>query len=287
MNIEPIEALTEGLKALSETSKIFSQLLAPKTIKATAKAEAQAELIKTASSIGLTPKELKALRRKSIIAQIENTNLDKILETSNKISEISEERLKLVYPDWLHKFIKYASCISDEDVQNLWAKILVGEVNKPGTYSLQTISTQSLIDQNIAIQIQKLFQFIISIENNIYIFIPSQVAPYLKRKQIFIDEDNLLQLESLGIININEGYLIPKLHLKNRNPITIKYGDKTIVFKPKKVNENNYTYFELGQIALTRIGKEIYLLRENTYSEEIFDSIRYNLSRITDSKVKY
>ena len=41
--------------------------------------------------------------------------------------------------DWFIRFYEATGCISDEEVQQLWAKLLSNEVNSPGHYSLKTI----------------------------------------------------------------------------------------------------------------------------------------------------
>lgn len=41
--------------------------------------------------------------------------------------------------DWIAKFFSSAQDISSEQMQNLWGRILAGEIKKPGTYSLRTL----------------------------------------------------------------------------------------------------------------------------------------------------
>lgn len=41
--------------------------------------------------------------------------------------------------DWVNRFFKYAQDISSDQMQDLWGRILAGEVRRPGTYSLRTL----------------------------------------------------------------------------------------------------------------------------------------------------
>ena len=41
--------------------------------------------------------------------------------------------------DWISKFFSSAQDISSEQMQNLWGRILAGEIKRPGTYSLRTL----------------------------------------------------------------------------------------------------------------------------------------------------
>ena len=43
--------------------------------------------------------------------------------------------------DWLIRYYEAVGNISDDNMQDLWAKILAGEINNPSTYSLRTIDT--------------------------------------------------------------------------------------------------------------------------------------------------
>lgn len=44
-----------------------------------------------------------------------------------------------VNPDWLNRFFSIVEDVSDKDMQQLWARILAGEVKRPKSYSLRTL----------------------------------------------------------------------------------------------------------------------------------------------------
>jgi hypothetical protein len=45
-----------------------------------------------------------------------------------------------VDPDWVASFINSCKDVSDKQMQGLWARILAGEVTKPGSFSLRTLA---------------------------------------------------------------------------------------------------------------------------------------------------
>jgi hypothetical protein len=253
----------------------------------TAKAECYISNMKKQNEYGLTKKEFQAWKRECFFAEQRQKNMGGILKKAIPNIDTNEDKINSISPDWFINYREKASLISTEKLQNLWANILSEEVNNPGTVSLQTISTLSLIDTNIAQQLQQLFKYVVSIVNDLYLYYPNQPAPYIKDEHIFIDENNLLQLESLGIIKINAGWWSPKLYFKDEQPINIIYMDKKIIFFPKKPNKENDAVLDLGKLAITRIGKEIYQLNGQIFDKEIFDSIRYSLSKVKGSKVIY
>lgn len=42
--------------------------------------------------------------------------------------------------DWMARFFEYVQDVSEEDIRNLWGRILAGEVRSPGNVSLRTLS---------------------------------------------------------------------------------------------------------------------------------------------------
>ena len=58
--------------------------------------------------------------------------------------------------DWKTRFFKTAEDVSNADMQDLWAKILAGEVASPGTYSVRTLETLKNLSQHEAEAFRKL-----------------------------------------------------------------------------------------------------------------------------------
>lgn len=56
--------------------------------------------------------------------------------------------------DWVARFVESASQVADQTMQELWGRILAGEIRKPGAFSLRTLSVVSNLRQEEA----KLFE---------------------------------------------------------------------------------------------------------------------------------
>ena len=67
-----------------------------------------------------------------------------------------------VSEDWLFRWRDSASQVSREELQNLWGRVLAGEVKVPGTYSLRTLDFLKNISQKEAEDIGKLSPFVIN-----------------------------------------------------------------------------------------------------------------------------
>lgn len=65
-------------------------------------------------------------------------------------------------PDWTARFFDGAQDVSSEELQELWARILAGEIESPGRTSLRTLSILRDMTQREARQFSDLMQFLIS-----------------------------------------------------------------------------------------------------------------------------
>jgi len=53
---------------------------------------------------------------------------------------VDRARPKDISNDWLTNFFDKCRNISEEEMQALWARVLAGEANKPGSYSKRTVN---------------------------------------------------------------------------------------------------------------------------------------------------
>lgn len=60
------------------------------------------------------------------------------------------ENVDRVDPEWADEFRIYAETSHDEEMQRLWAAVLAGEINKPGSFSKRTMSALKGMSKNEA-----------------------------------------------------------------------------------------------------------------------------------------
>jgi hypothetical protein len=73
-------------------------------------------------------------------ARKEQSNIESVTSTA-ALELASDESVASELPDddWVTRFFKYAQDISSEQMQDLWGRILAGEIRRPGTFSLRTL----------------------------------------------------------------------------------------------------------------------------------------------------
>ncbi|MBA6392280.1 TIGR03899 family protein [Colwellia sp. BRX10-3] len=86
------------------------------------------------------PLEDRAYRRKKLDELRKQQNMEAIVLRA--IQYCSDETITdRADQDWFSSFVTFAEGISNKSMQDLWAKILAGEVSQPGSFSLKTLQT--------------------------------------------------------------------------------------------------------------------------------------------------
>ncbi len=145
------------------------------------------ELIKRTSSRVVYKELRKQQNIESVVGQTYN-----LLENEPSVTN------EAVNQDWLYKFFDVAGEISDEYMQNLWARILAGEIKKPNTYTLRTLNTLKNITRAEAILFTELLPFSLFSSDGPIIYANNELL-----KKYGIPFEKLLILEDCGLINLH------------------------------------------------------------------------------------
>jgi hypothetical protein len=100
-----------------------------------------------------------AFQRFALREMRQAVNIENIIEKAQaEASEVPDDAVldKDVHPDWLARWHENAKDVSDEEVQQLWARALAGEVQSPGKYSLRTLDFLRSVSKHEAELIQRL-----------------------------------------------------------------------------------------------------------------------------------
>ena len=131
-------------------------------------------------------------------------NLAKIVQMAQ--SQLSPSATpSLIADDWFANFREKCRTCSDDEMATLWARILAGEANSPGSYSRKIVNILADMDKSDAIAFRNLCRFQVmrftpgrGIERNIPLVIDPRESIYTSNG---VDDDRLRILASLGFIN--------------------------------------------------------------------------------------
>lgn len=203
--------------------------------------------------------------------------LDNILQVSqkafNEFTEQEEVSSEKVDQDWATRFFNIVEDISDEEMQNLWAKILAGEIKQPKSFSLRTLE----VLRNISKEEAEAF-----IRNA-----PYCIDDCLCAEDRMITITDYLLLIDAGLIAPHEELAINPETNKEEKSYSFRLGDKAI-----KIEGNKNTIMQRGIkiYSLTKAGNELIKLSNIEPSQKCIDIIvniyRSNgATRITEHKI--
>lgn len=97
--------------------------------------------------------------------------------------------------DWFVRFFEDAGNISDEKVQELWAKVLAGEIDQPGSFSLRTLDMLRSLSKSEAETLQTIASYAIKIGSDYYISIDKdlQIQYGYRREMLTMYDCNIIE----------------------------------------------------------------------------------------------
>lgn len=229
-------------------SDALGGLALPWQMKRTARAQAEVDKIKAQSEVEVTEIQRRGYERLIHEAGREQQNIEGVL--AKALPDVKEgARAKDIEADWLTKFIDKSKIILDEEMQSLWAKILVGEANAPGTFSKRTLEFVDTLDKQDARDFTTLCGF--CCYNEVEGFVPI-IFGYEGEfyRENGLNFDLLNHLDSLGL---NTYIGISTYTAEVPQNVHLKYFDEELVLTRKEGREE----FELGRVLLTKLGKEL------------------------------
>lgn len=147
--------------------------------------------------------------------------------------------------DWVLNFFNNAGNISDEHIQKIWSKILIGEIKNPNTYTLRTLNILKNMTSFEANLYEKIIPFIFYEKENPFIYNDIELL-----EKYGLEFNELIKLEDCGLISLNVGVSINfkdiKNYIYNKNYVIVINGEKN-----------------LGIYRITESGKQILNLIKN------------------------
>ena len=132
-------------------------------------AEAQAQARQSIDTTIESGRGVVEITREDITQLIEFQGRKRLANTRSVVedaaNELGDKEVSNHEPDhdWTARFFNDIQDVSSEEMQSLWAKVLAGEVEKPGSTSIQTLSILKNLDQATARLFGKLCSICISL----------------------------------------------------------------------------------------------------------------------------
>lgn len=264
-------------KLLDTVGEQIGLALKPVHTRRQARAEAAIEIIKAESEQKLqlikaeTPgkvRELKEIQKEEqverAVARVEmresrrQTNLEAI--TAQASCELPKEEAVNDTPvdqDWVAQFLNNAQDVSNEQMQSVWARILAGEVAKPGTFSLATLAAVKIMSKLDADLFTRFGASVWRIDQHLAPLLFDQDDMMLPSDLKFTLEE-FLRLETLGMIRYESlaGYNLQFSPTPSvGTTLLCTYFGHSI-----QISHSTSNQMETGIAVLTVAGKELFAI---------------------------
>jgi hypothetical protein len=151
--------------------------------------------------------------------------------------------------DWISNFFDKSKLVSDGEMQSLWAKVLAGEANRPGSYSKRTVGFLASLDKADAVVFQQLCGFGWQIGDVVPLIDDVQSEVFTS---VGIDFSSLTHLNDIGLLRFEPLAGFRRIGFP-KNMAVFYYGTPILIeFKNEQQNE-----LETGKVLLSKIGQEL------------------------------
>jgi hypothetical protein len=244
-----LNRIAQGIKDNTEAKSVVSKAVAEA---AADLAKHDPEVVQRAAHSLLSKEVRRQTNRESIARKtIENLAKDPPAETTTPDD------------DWLNIFERYAEDASSDRLQDLWGRILSGQLRKPKAFSLQTLRFVSELDEQIVALFEKWSPYVI---NGDYIPNPPREG------EGFTD---LLHLEDCGLISGVTGQLTKTYKGPVNAEHTVPEGDQKTIGLPFQFKDHlllatlrTPISVVILNVLLTRVGREIFSITKTKGSLE-------------------
>lgn len=201
-------------------------------------------------------------------------NIDNIVKNAaQNLNETDSVDTKPVDVDWISHFFDAAAHVSNEEMQQLWGRILAGEITTSGSFSLRTLEclkTFSQKDAELFLRASSLF-----LHGGNIAFITNEKEIYVKYN---IDYGDILQLATCGMINMIPMQNVSTMIQKNGQVIIRNNKDYLTIRNCGLVEAN----IQIDCYLLTTSAKELSSLilspPNHNYLKDIEANIKSNLN---------
>lgn len=261
-----IENQTECFSVLF--NRIFDaigDLRKPKQIVNEARAYAEAEIIQAQGEAVVQEIKQRAATRLLYEEVERQKNIEQIIMKSIEGVDPTSSKPQDMQKDWLVDFFEKCRIVSDDDMQTLWAKILSGEANKPGSFSKRTVSVTSLLDKVEAELFTSLCRFVWTFDGLAYPLIFNDHWPYFTGKNL--NTIKLDMLETAGLIIYKTGGYMRTI---DQRKIKASYYGRNFDVDLQRCKEGRYS---MGFIFFTQAGRELFSICESKPEEDFIDLV--------------
>ena len=143
---------------IEKIANAVGTLWEPRQIRRVAQAKADAAMTLAKGDIEIDEVKRRAAKRFVEEETRKQLNMESIVEKA--VQDVDPEApTEQVDDDWITNYFDKCRSVSDDEMQNLWARILSGEANSPGSFSRKTVNLVADLMNQVRRAISNTMQF--------------------------------------------------------------------------------------------------------------------------------
>ena len=217
-----------------------------------AKAEVEASKIRAVGEIEISELRKRTVERFLHEEERKQERLEFIYGKTFPLLEPDADPSK-VDDDFIVYHSEHARLVSDDEMQRLWAKVLAGEVNKPGSFSKRTLEFLSTLEKDEAHLFTRLCSFVVSdLGLPTPVILNHDASIYV---QLGINYNSLSHLESIGLIRFHR---LTGWHRGfSGQDVLLDYFGDVRSFKILTPDQTNRYILRYGKAEFTQTGEQL------------------------------
>jgi hypothetical protein len=271
-------------KLIECVSGALGVLYEPTAVRRLAKAEADALLIKAQGELEVQELAARASQRVTNRELRRQENIENVVRGS--IQHLPETVSDApVDEDWITDFFGFCQDVGNETMQSLWSRILSGEVARPNSYGLRTLTAVKMLAQPDAELFTAIAGRMCLVFGTPTLVYTVETMRYLASRGIH--ESALLHLDAVGLLLTRTGYA---LSFSSGDPVDIMFAGRTYRLTPgEQYYREGFKHLSPANVrTLTQVGMELFPLCEAEADEEylqvLLDSIAEESIGVTELK---
>ena len=253
-----------GVALVNKISDAIGWYAAPHQVVRMASAQARAELIRARARDESANAELTELfQRAEFRSALEQANLEEIiLKALPHLRESANPHA--MDNDWIKNHLEKSRHVSDDEIQEWWARILAGEANKPGSYSKRAVNILSDLEKTEAQVFSNLCNFVWNFDDKpVPLILDTSHAIYTASR---INHGSCIYLNELGLVN----YTPPIVsHTQVEEGKIVGYHEHRVELK----EITNRRSLDIGQVTFTISGMQLFSLCDTSPVEGFLEYV--------------
>lgn len=199
-------------------------------------------------------------------------NIESVVDSAYQLLE-QEETVSNEPVDngWMIRFMNSVGDISNKELQELWGKILAGEIKQPHSISLRTLNIISNLSRQDAELFMKYCPFVLLDDEKSACIIREDKETMQKYDMKYND---ILKLDECGLLSSNA--FIYSTTTDITETTTIFHGEG---FKITATPTNDHPDISVGIFPLSESGKELYQVVKNTANRNYINEVTEKLKK--------